>query len=80
VAEWEYEGGGASTGNQISGEEKISLEGMVDRHGLEAVIETLAEICYEKGDHLRTNWQDEKSAKSWDRMGKQLNKFAGGLI
>lgn len=44
-----------------------TLEAMIDKHGLVHVLTGLACVCREKADHLRSNWQDEKSAKQWDR-------------
>lgn len=49
------------------------LERMVDAFGLEAVLSCLAEVCYEKADHLRSNWQDAAAAKLWERNGNQLD-------
>lgn len=43
------------------------LEEMIDRRGIQVVIETLGAICSEKADHIRENWQDEKLADHWDR-------------
>lgn len=54
-----------------------ALEAMVDRSGIGAVLEALAEICREKAEHLRENWQDEVSARMWDRRASALERTAG---
>lgn len=51
------------------------LESLVDSHSLETVIEALAEICFLKGEHLRTNWQDKTTAKVWEKVGNKLNNL-----
>jgi hypothetical protein len=47
---------------------KETLEQYIDMHGLDFVLQGLADICDEKAEHLRGNWQDERSARHWDRF------------
>jgi len=63
-------------------EEIISdeLENIIDRNGLLNVLGTIEEICYLKADHLRTNWQDEVSAKAWENDGKLISKILNKII
>jgi hypothetical protein len=56
--------------------EVVDLEGMVDRASVAAVLVALEYICYEKGTHLRENWQDEGAAKTWERDGKKIGLLA----
>lgn len=53
-----------------------ALEGMVDRHGLTQVLCMLCEICSEKAEHLRANWQDKANAKHWDKDGIIIERAA----
>jgi hypothetical protein len=55
---------------------ETELEALIDRHGLTHVVNTLAVLCTEKAEHLRTNWQDSVTAKAWDADGKTLDKAA----
>lgn len=48
------------------------LEMKVDAHGVEGVLNMLSEICSEKAEHLRGNWQDEREAKVWDKAGTRI--------
>ena len=48
------------------------LEELIDKHGLRAITEELALICYEKSQHLRENWQDETAAKKWDKDARTV--------
>lgn len=52
------------------------LESIVDRAdvGIGGVLLALAEVCAVKAAHLRHNWQDEASAREWDRAGRVLDK------
>lgn len=55
---------------------KDLLEGAIDSNGLSGVLSALSEICYEKGDHLRSNWQDEHAARDWERDAKYLDTLS----
>ena len=50
------------------------VEGLIDSAGLGRVITAFAEICYEKAEHIRENWQDNVTARSWERVGNQLGR------
>jgi ElaB/YqjD/DUF883 family membrane-anchored ribosome-binding protein len=56
---------------------KTELEAILDSSKLERVMEALGEICCEKAEHIRANWQDEALAQKWERAG---NKLAGVSI
>ena len=44
-----------------------ALEQLIDQHGLLYVVAALELVCQEKAEHLRVNWQDQASARTWDR-------------
>ncbi|BBD63028.1 hypothetical protein NIES2109_58780 (plasmid) [Nostoc sp. HK-01] len=52
-----------------------SLESVVDQLTLAAVLEMLERICHKKAENLRTHWQDENSAKLWDKAAKQIEQI-----
>ena len=52
------------------------LEEMMDRHGIQNVIEDLAEICYAKAQHVEEAWQDPGLASVWNSAGNYLWKVA----
>jgi hypothetical protein len=56
-----------------------SLEELVDKHGLTMVIDVLVNVCDDKAEHLRSNWQDGAQAKSWDKCAKILDKASASL-
>lgn len=51
-----------------------SIEELLDRHDAVIVLDSLIAVCFGKAEHLRSNWQDEGSAKAWERLGKALDK------
>lgn len=52
------------------------IEETIDQHGLATVLETIGDICHGKADHLRSNWQDEETAKLWSRAGAKVSGMA----
>ncbi|BAY20214.1 hypothetical protein NIES21_60840 (plasmid) [Anabaenopsis circularis NIES-21] len=52
-----------------------SLESFIDQLTLAAVLEMLERICHKKAENLRTHWQDENSAKLWDKAARQIEQI-----
>jgi len=50
------------------------IEQYIDKHGLTAVLEHIEGICYDKADHLATNWQDANSAFIWIKHAESIQK------
>ena len=50
------------------------LEVFIDRVGLYDTMGLLYDICHGKAEHFRSNWQDENSAKAWERQAKYIDK------
>lgn len=63
----------------VSKDDMEALEGMVDKYTLFEVLVALDVIAGDKADHLRANWQDHVSAKTWDRARAAVTKAANGL-
>ena len=53
--------------------DKEEIETIIDRVGMLCFINTVVDICEEKADHIRSNWQDKHLAKVWERKAKVLN-------
>jgi aspartate/glutamate racemase len=51
------------------------IEYLIDRTTLREVVFTLAMVCTEKAEHLRANWQDDRSAHAWDNAASRLSKL-----
>lgn len=56
--------------------ESEQLEAMIDRSSLKDVLEMLAEICGEKAEHIRSNWQDEPMARFWEADARKVARVA----
>lgn len=50
------------------------LEDLIDRHGLDMVLQALEDICYEKAEHLKSNWQDQPAASLWEKDAKTISQ------
>ena len=52
-----------------------SLEELVDKLTLGAILEILERICHKKAENLRTHWNDEENAKLWEKAAKQIENI-----
>jgi hypothetical protein len=54
------------------------LEGLVDskQDGLLHVLTALEIMCGEKAAHIRINWQDAHTARTWETVERKLGKLA----
>jgi hypothetical protein len=50
------------------------LERLIDAHGMFKVLSAIYTISTEKAEHLRSNWQDEITARAWEAGAQKLNK------
>jgi hypothetical protein len=61
----------------LTSEEKTVLEQLIDRTSLETVLQNIGNICVEKAEHIRTNWQDDPLARLWQLAGMRADTCAG---
>lgn len=54
---------------------KDELETMMGSVGVNDMLSLMADICAEKAEHIRSNWQDDALAKAYDRAGKALDRL-----
>ena len=59
--------------------DKATLEALVDAVGLARLTAELVEICHDKADHLRSNWNDRPAAARWVRNAAKLAKASNQL-
>lgn len=61
------------------------LEGLIDKWRtstdtpasvLTSVLSSLASICAEKAEHIRSNWQDEPLARQWENLCEPIDSLA----
>jgi len=46
-------------------EELLTLEALIDRHGVGGILAGVEQICLDKAAHIATEWQDTRTAKHW---------------
>lgn len=51
-----------------------ALERLVDEHGLDHVLDSLATLCVMKAAHLREAWQDAGTARVWDTASRKIDR------
>ena len=51
------------------------VEGLVDELTLSAILEMLERTCHKKAENMRTHWQDEPSAKLWEKAARQIEQI-----
>lgn len=51
------------------------LEALIDKLTLSTVLEMLERICHKKAENLRTHWEDENSAKLWEKAARQVEQI-----
>lgn len=56
-----------------------ALERIIDRSSVAQVIGAIEDICREKADHIRSNWQDKALARTWDQDAAVVGRVYGKL-
>jgi hypothetical protein len=46
-------------------QEAYDLERLIDRRGIEQVLQQISELCGAKAEHIASNWQDTALARQW---------------
>jgi hypothetical protein len=46
--------------------ERMALEAVIDDSSVKAMLEAISEICGEKAEFIRSQWQDHATARIWD--------------
>lgn len=53
--------------------DKDALESLIDAYGVREVMQELATLCFEKSEHIQSNWQDKLLASVWAQRGHKIN-------
>ena len=61
----------------LTPDQSRALEALIDADDLKSVLETIADICGGKAEHLRANWQDPVAGSNWDRAARAVLRCAG---
>jgi hypothetical protein len=60
----------------LSREDMTTLENLIDRYGVEAILMGMAEIAYEKAQHIAENWpatNEQEQVRAWQRVSRLLD-------
>lgn len=50
---------------------KAEIEMYADKQGMYSIRQIMSEICFEKAEHVRTNFPDSPNlARNWDKLGE----------
>lgn len=63
----------------MNGQAKDALETLIDAYSLSEVLHALECICFDKAEHLRSNWQDADTARVWERAGTRIASHANTI-
>ncbi len=65
-----------TTTNQLTQDGKDTLESMLDSTSMSYLLHVIGQLCYEKSEHIRSNWQDGQMADAWSTAGDKLWRLA----
>jgi hypothetical protein len=51
------------------------LEILIDRNGISSVLEALAQVCFDKWQHVEVNWQDHGLARRWHKLAVKIDRL-----
>ena len=52
------------------------IERLMDKHSPSLVVTAVGAVLGEKGDHIRSNWQDEAMALRFEKASEKIAKIA----
>lgn len=55
--------------------DKSDIETLIENMSLPGVLSILSQVCYEKAEHLRNNYQDLETARTWEKVGRAVGKI-----
>lgn len=56
-------------GKDLTLDQEIALEVLIDECGLAAVLQSLSSVCDQKGEHILSSYADRDLAKAWATAG-----------
>jgi hypothetical protein len=59
--------------------EETQLEQLIDATSLVNVLNSIADTCSQKAEHIRTSYSDEGLAQLWDKRAKQVGLLADSI-
>jgi hypothetical protein len=53
---------------------QTALEVLVDMIGVRSTLDLLAEVCHDKAEHIRANWQDKHTTAAWTQAAARVKQ------
>lgn len=47
-----------------------AVEKLIDAYGVKALLNAIAYICIEKGQHVFQTWQDRELCRAWEKVAR----------
>ena len=63
----------------LSMDEETRLEMLIDATSLVNVLQSIADTCSQKAEHIRSSYDDEPLARMWDERAKQVGLTADAI-
>jgi hypothetical protein len=54
---------------------KEDIQAMLDSMDVSEMLKIMSQICYEKAEILRSDWQDIETARAWEKVGRAVGKI-----
>ncbi|HBW33769.1 hypothetical protein H6G49_11140 [Nostoc sp. PCC 7120 = FACHB-418] len=54
---------------------KEDIQAMLDSMNVSEMLKIMSQICYEKAEILRSDWQDIETARAWEKVGRAVGKI-----
>ncbi|MGH1397498.1 MAG: hypothetical protein ACRAVC_26185 [Trichormus sp.] len=55
--------------------DKEDIKAMLDSMSVVDVLRILSQVCYEKAEYLRTDYQHTETAREWEKVGRAVGKI-----
>ncbi|MBD2361587.1 hypothetical protein H6G36_10410 [Anabaena minutissima FACHB-250] len=55
--------------------DKEDIKAMLDSMSVVDVLRIMSQICYEKAEYLRTDYQHSETARAWEKVGRAVGKI-----
>lgn len=65
-----------NTALQTYRDDMAQLERIMDTYGLEGLLYAISDICADKAEHIRSNWQDNITARYWEHRHIRVTRAA----
>jgi 3-methyladenine DNA glycosylase AlkC len=55
------------------------LEDMIDESSVAEILRDIEQVCYNKQEHILSNWQDDHLAERWFKIAQELQNASDAI-